>query len=254
MKKLIFLALLTTLLSLTATAQYEKKVQAGDTLRATVHPDRGYELVGWYIGEQLISTQLTLVYVPTADATFRVVIRKIPITVTLIAQTGGTVTGAGNYEYGDAVNITATANYNYEFTGWYIDNELISTESNYTLGLTDNVTVVAHFKRKVFLIIINVQPAGSGTIEGEGVYEPGADVRIEAFPALMWKFSHWDVEGTSINDNPYFFTAGADHIITANMSLPWWGWLIVGVILFTVGYLGNRIIYFLKIIKELFKR
>jgi hypothetical protein len=57
MKKLIFLALLMTLLSLTATAQYEKKVQAGDTLRATVIPDRGWQLKGWYIGDELISTE-----------------------------------------------------------------------------------------------------------------------------------------------------------------------------------------------------
>jgi len=254
MKKLIFLTLLTSLLSLPLQAQYERRVQAGDTIRATVHPDRGWQLKGWYKGEQLLSTQKTLIYVPTADAVITVVIEKIPVQVAITATRGGTVTGAGNYLYGDEVPITATPAANYEFVGWYINDELLSTEKNYTLRLTDEpVNLVAKFQRKVFIIRINVSPPGSGTVEGAGAYMPGAGVKIEAFPALIWEFSAWDVGGEKVKDNPYFFKAGANHIITANMALPWWGWVGIGILLLLVGLLGSRLIYIIKFINKLFK-
>ena len=58
---------------------------------------------------------------------------------------GGTVTGSGSFEAGEACTVTATANEGYFFAEWTQDGNRISTNSEYTFYVANDVELVAHF-------------------------------------------------------------------------------------------------------------
>lgn len=58
---------------------------------------------------------------------------------------GGMVTGAGFYQYGECCTLTATANSGYTFTNWTENGIVVSTQANYSFGVTTNRTLVANF-------------------------------------------------------------------------------------------------------------
>ncbi|MCQ2121242.1 MAG: hypothetical protein MJY78_05370, partial [Fibrobacter sp.] len=69
-------------------------------------------------------------------------VKKYAITVTVNDKTMGSVTGAGEYEYGTEVEITATANEGYKFTDWEDD---VKTAAR-TITVTKDETYTANFE------------------------------------------------------------------------------------------------------------
>ncbi|HOP03091.1 MAG TPA: hypothetical protein PL017_03610 [Tenuifilaceae bacterium] len=68
------------------------------------------------------------------------------LTVTVSPEGAGTVTGAGEYEEGKVVALTATANEGYEFVNWTIGDTELSTEASYSYTTTAaDVTITANF-------------------------------------------------------------------------------------------------------------
>ena len=57
----------------------------------------------------------------------------------------GTVTGGGEFSYGQTCTVTATANEGYFFTGWTQNGEVVSTATTYTFNVTSDMDLVAHF-------------------------------------------------------------------------------------------------------------
>lgn len=66
--------------------------------------------------------------------------------ITITAE-NGVVTGAAKYIKGSSVTVTATANSGYRFTGWYVDNTAVSTESTYTFTAESDTALTAKFER-----------------------------------------------------------------------------------------------------------
>ena len=67
-------------------------------------------------------------------------------TVTVTAE-NGTVAGAGTFEDGDTITLTATPAEGYEFVNWTKGEEVVSTENPYTFVLAADVALVANFKQ-----------------------------------------------------------------------------------------------------------
>ena len=59
---------------------------------------------------------------------------------------GGEVSGAGTYEVGEICTLTATANEGYTFINWTENNEVVSTEAEYTFTVDGDRTLVANFE------------------------------------------------------------------------------------------------------------
>ena len=67
-----------------------------------------------------------------------------------MAQTGGTVSGGGQFEPNASATITAEANAGYYFIGWYDENgELVTADTSYSLTVLKNRTFTAKFEKKV---------------------------------------------------------------------------------------------------------
>ncbi|MCL1850018.1 MAG: hypothetical protein FWF70_01210, partial [Bacteroidetes bacterium] len=59
---------------------------------------------------------------------------------------GGTVTGGGNYEFGDLATITATPSVAYNFINWTENGTQVTSNPQYTFTVTGNRTFVANFQ------------------------------------------------------------------------------------------------------------
>ncbi len=59
------------------------------------------------------------------------------VTVTVIADEGGTVSGGGTYTYGEPVTVTATPNPGYRFDLWYESGARLSGDPSYTFEACD---------------------------------------------------------------------------------------------------------------------
>ena len=70
---------------------------------------------------------------------------KYTVTATVNPAEAGTVTGAGEYEEGAEVTLTATAAEGYEFVNWTVAGEEVATTTDYTFTVTADVEVVANF-------------------------------------------------------------------------------------------------------------
>ena len=124
--------------SVTGTNTYAYKEIA--TLTATA--DEGYHFEKWSNG----STDNPLKITVTEDIEIQAIFAINTYTITATATKGGTVTGAGTYDHGTSVTLTATPDFDYEFVNWTIDGTEVSTANPYTFQATDDVEVVANFK------------------------------------------------------------------------------------------------------------
>ena len=72
-------------------------------------------------------------------------INDYTITATANPTVGGTITGAGNFDYGQSCTLIASANEGYTFVNWTKDGVEVSTNTTYSFTVTENATYVANF-------------------------------------------------------------------------------------------------------------
>ena len=67
------------------------------------------------------------------------------VTATANPAEGGSVIGGGSYTQGTTCTLTATANEGYSFVNWTENNEVVSTNANYSFTVSGNRNLVANF-------------------------------------------------------------------------------------------------------------
>ncbi len=149
-------------------------------------------------------TETTTVVISTATQTRTVTVNVDP-------TEGGTVDGAGVYNYGADVTVTATANEGYDFVSWTKDGEEVSTSAEFTFTANANVTLTANFKPLTFSVIFYAN-GGSGAPDSIEV-KYGEEVDLsEYIPTLEGSdFAGWeDLESENpitITDNKFTMPA-----------------------------------------------
>ncbi len=99
----------------------------------------------------------------SAQVIITVVLKQFTITASAEAPEMGSVSGAGTYDEGTDVTLTATANKGYRFLGWYEGENLVSEEASYTFNVDKDCALVARFEEiKVTKIEVS---ADSETVE-----------------------------------------------------------------------------------------
>ena len=123
----------------------------------------------------------------------------------------GSVSGGGEYLYGDTATIAATANIGCEFLFW---NDSI-TDNPRTVVVTQDSTFTAHFGPLEYLVETDVTPEGSGTVTGGGICHYGDTLTLEAVPNPGYGFIGWT---DGITDNPRDVIVEQDSTFTAEFS------------------------------------
>ncbi len=180
------------------TYDYNKKV----TLTATA--DEHYHFVKWSDGNTNATREVTV----TADATYTAVFAIDQFTIT-VAGEHGNVTGAGTYDYGKKVTLTATADEHYHFVKWSDGN----TNATREVTVTADATYTAVFAIDQFTITV----AGEhGNVTGAGTYDYGKKVTLEAKADEHYHFVKWSDGNTNAKRE---ITVTKDETYTAEFAL-----------------------------------
>ena len=106
---------------------------------------------------------------------------QYPVTVSANPAEGGDVTGAGEYDYGTSVTVTATANEGYTFTNWTLNGTEVSTEASYDFTVTSATELVANFTLNNYEVTVAPNPIIGGSVAIDGVDTETAETILYDF-------------------------------------------------------------------------
>jgi len=125
----------------------------------------------------------------------------------------GVVTGAGTYSDGSQVNLQATPNAGWNFTGW---SGACSGTGSCAVTLDANKSVTASFTRQRFTLTANADPSAGGTVGGAGTYDSGDSATLQATPSTGWSFTGW--AGACSGTGSCVVTVDASKSVTASFT------------------------------------
>ena len=118
----------------------------GDSVILRAEPYEGFRFVGWFDGEYLMGTE-TIYEFPAREnceisARFY---KQKSILIQLEADVGGGAIGGGRYDSGETVTLIALPQSGYRFAGWYVGEELVSTDEEYSFQAAESLILQAAF-------------------------------------------------------------------------------------------------------------
>ena len=170
--------------------------EVGTVVSLHVFANTGFSFMNWSDG----NTENPREIVVNGDATYTAVFESHQYAITTIADPieGGTITGGGNYNYGDTAFLRPIPNENYMFLCW--SDGIVSNPR--TVIVTGNATYTAIFYLKAgpnyTVSVLSLNPE-LGTTSGSGTYPAGTEIDISATPFENAFFEKWDDGNT---DNP----------------------------------------------------
>ncbi len=140
-------------------------------------------------------------------------------TVTIVNNTPnlGAVSGAGQYNDGESVTITATPAADCEFDYWVTEGDTIQANP-YTFTVNSDVTFTAYFSQPTYTVTVTA--TAGGTVDGGGDYVQGSMATVTATPYEHYQFKHWQDPATNdiVSENPYTFVVSGDRTLVATFD------------------------------------
>ncbi len=232
-------------------------VEHGGSVTLTADANDGYEFVNWTKGSDVVSTEPSYTFTATADGEYvaNFQLAGTPVTyydinvnsnidgtgIAAFIETGtSTDVTSGRYEAGSTVTLVAVpdnadvGSTGYLFTGWYIDEEFISSDETYTIEeLNSSVTYTARFEEgwrvtyscNYIMGYVNAFNAdGTESIGGTNnvLVKKGTTIQVKATPNNnQYQFTNWTdgIGGTAVStDNPYVVEVNNDMQLYANFE------------------------------------
>ena len=169
------------------------------TVRAVAAEDTAF--VGWFRNGTCVSSKKTYRFTVREDTSLYAVFASGSYVVHTVVSPaeGGAVSGFGGYEGGDRATLRAIANTGYSFAGWTDDKgETVSENADYTVKVTGDATYTATFTPKSYQVVLSASDDSVSTLSGEGSYQFGDTVELNATPMGTKRFAGWyvlDAEG-----------------------------------------------------------
>ncbi len=178
----------------------------GTEIQISAAPAEHYHFVSWNDGNTENPRTITVALDANYTASFA--IDRFTVTVESADTEMGTVSESGTYDYGDEIQISATANEHYHFVEWQDGN----TENPRTIIVTEDATYTASFAIDRFTVTVESADAEMGTVSESGTYDYGTEIQISATPAEGYGFVAWNDGNT---DNPRIVIVTEDTTYTA---------------------------------------
>ncbi len=123
--------------------------QYGDSVTVVADANPGYDFVAWTFGDDTLSFDSAYTFVMPHNnlvltANFR--IQTFLINASSNNPDYGSVTGGGQYNYGDSCYLIATANPYYNFIVWTENGQAVSYDSAYSFQVFSDRDLVANFQ------------------------------------------------------------------------------------------------------------
>lgn len=166
-------------------------------------PNTGYLFDGWYESGAKVSGDANYSFQVTVSRAIEA--RFIPdsyqINTTANPASGGTVSGAGSYNYNTQQAVTASPNTGYSFAGWYEGSTLVSNNTVYPFTVTNTRTLEARFSINSYQLNVVASPAAGGSVSGSGTFQYGTQHTITATPNTSgnYNFKGWSDGNMSLS-------------------------------------------------------
>ena len=170
----------------------------GSTATISATPTLHCRFVKWDDDNTDNPRTLTVNSAITLEAIFETV-NWYTISTSVNDATMGSVTGAGDYDEGDIVTLTAIANTDYKFVMWRDEN----TDNPRTFTASASGSYEAVFAEIVYAdVTIASNDTELGTVSGatSGNIETGSSITLTATPATDCKFDGWQIDGEMLED------------------------------------------------------
>ena len=173
----------------------------GDNCTVMATANNGYTFANWTEGTNVVSTNANYSFTVNGNRTLVANFTAQTYTINAVANPnyGGTVSGGGNFNYGQSCTLTATPAANYTFVNWTKQGQVVSTNATYTFTVTESATYQAQFELQSFTITVENANPDWGSVSGGGTFFYGETTEIAATPNIGYVFLMWDDGNT---DNP----------------------------------------------------
>ena len=191
----------------------------GQSCTLSASPATGYTFVNWTKNGIQVSTMANYTFTVTESATYQANFQLQSFTITANANPteGGSVSGAGTYNYNQSCTLIATANEGYDFVNWTENGNVVSNEAAYTFIVTGSRSLTANFELKTFEIVASVDPEEAASISGAGTYNYGDEVTLTFDRNEDWAFQNWTENGEVVSEEiNYTFVVTSDRNLVAN--------------------------------------
>jgi hypothetical protein len=140
------------------------------------------------------------------------------ITVTASPVQGGTVSGGGEFSFGESCTVTATPADGFVFTNWTVNGNVVSTTASYTFYVGSDMNLVANFDVGFTITVVSANTE-QGSVSGGGVFASGQTCTVTAMPADGYRFIHWTIGGDVVStDASYSFIVSNDMSLVAHFA------------------------------------
>ena len=208
----------------------------GNEITLTAIPETGYEFVNWTGDVEHLDnaeSEITQLIMPAGDVelTANFIQLNFELMVNVYPEGSGTVQidpDQEQYHFGEEVMLIATATEGYEFTGWTGDIEHLNDPASATAFIimpTNDVTLTANFALVNYMLFVNVEPEGSGTVTldpHQDYYHMHDEIILTAIASDGYQFVNWKDEFGEVvsSDAQFIFTMPATNVgLTANFDL-----------------------------------
>lgn len=197
----------------------------GTTVTAIATPKPGYTFFNWLENGVIVpgaaaNYTFTMNGNRTLIANFSAVIPQFTVGLTVNPFNGGTTNGAGSYNSGASVTVSAFPLLGFTFTNWTEGVNIVSSNIDYTFTLNGDRNLVANFTAIAAGFTLNVT-AVNGSVSknpNQSTYNSGDNVVLTASPNANYEFTNWSGDASGTN-NPVTITMNANKNVTANFSL-----------------------------------
>lgn len=184
----------------------------GVKVRFTATCDPNYEVDYWEIdGFPIYEQEATVTVTKNLSVCAHFRVKKIRVTLNATPAEGGIVSGAGEYNNGEIVTISATPNTGYRFVKWSDD----ITDASRTITVTSDVTYTAIFESDGStpedLGHTYGELYGNGNVISEGlIYNHNYDIYVDVKKACKITLQR----GGGIDDLTHTFSEGGNYTFT----------------------------------------
>lgn len=173
----------------------EGMYQYGSNATATATPNTGVSFLGWYNEQdELIAVSNPYVFtMPHEDVSLTAKFAWTPysVEVSINDDEMGSVLGAGSYTYGQQVNLVATPEEHHSFFGWFVNDELYSSETWLTFDMpANNLVYEARFTQNYYLNVYS-DDESMGTVTAPAEWGAGLEVTVTADANIGYAIDYW---------------------------------------------------------------
>ena len=188
--------------TVTGTGEYNQG--ASCTLTATAAT--GYTFTNWTENGSVVSTDASYTFTVTSNRNLvaNFTLNTYDISATCDPSEAGTITGEGEYNYGESCTLTAIANEGHTFINWTENGTQVSSQAEYTFTVAGDRVLVAHFTTQAYIITAIADPEEGGVVTGSNGYNFDDMCTLTATANPGYTFVNWTKDGEEVTTEPEY--------------------------------------------------